>query len=200
MGHNVYIDLCRRLPMKKHSTLLSLILFALLISVLACRSPQEFQQSILGTATIGPGLLTPEPSDRTPTPGAAVTPTAPPLPTPAILADISQWAAKDDFSSDGISCPIQVWIQLVVNSDGTAVLSTTGPNITDHYNCTPNGEETWYINGTADAANQLVTFTSCNFGGFTAIGSVTYSGNLISGAVSCYYPDNTKAVTITTSE
>ena len=186
--------------MKKSYPLLALVFFVLLISALACRSPQEFQQSILGTPTIDPILLTPDPTYRAPTPAGGAAPTDPPPPTPAILADISQWATKDDFSSDGISCPIQVRIQLVVNSDGTAVLSTTGPDITDHYNCTPNGEETWYINGTADAANQLVTFTSCNFGGFTAIGTVTYSGALISGSVSCFYMDNTKAVTITTSE
>jgi hypothetical protein len=105
-------------------------------------------------------------------------------------------AVKLDFSSDGISCQVPTTVKLVINDDGTSELSTTGPNIIDHFNCEASGDETWYINGTDDDVSQTVGFQTCNFGNFPAAGLLTYANQTLLGTVSCINKDGTTAITL----
>jgi hypothetical protein len=79
---------------------------------------------------------------------------------------------------------------LVINSEGIATLSTTGPVFVDKINCTkdPSGfEATYTIDGTADPETKVVTFNSCNDGGFSAKGQISYRGDKLVGTVSCVH-------------
>jgi hypothetical protein len=88
-------------------------------------------------------------------------------------------------------------VTLVVRGDSTAELNATGPSIIDHINRTPaTSDETWMIADKADEASKTVTFESCNGGGFSASGSMTYSGGVLSGEVSCYNKNGEQSVMI----
>jgi predicted porin len=86
---------------------------------------------------------------------------------------------------------------LTLRGDDLAELVTTGPSVTDHYNCTTSTNETWYANGTTNTLDQTVTFTSCNFGGFSAEGTISFEDGTLSGYVTCFFKDGSIAVTIT---
>lgn len=138
--------------------------------------------------------FTPEPptvEPFTPLPPTEQDSTPPP---PAADLVLTGTAVKSDYGSDGASCDVSVNVQLTIKPDGKAYLTATGPDITDHYNCTSTGEETWYLEGTADAANQTVSFAACNFGGFTAQGSLSYAGQALSGTSGCLSSDGKQAV------
>ena len=70
------------------------------------------------------------------------------------------------------------------------------PHQLDDYNCTPGTDETWYLNGTANPADQTVTFTSCNNGGFTGSGVVSYAGGTLTGDATCTYKNGTIAISL----
>ena len=92
---------------------------------------------------------------------------------------------KTDYSG-GYSCSAAATLLLMVNADGSAVLEATGPGFIDHINCTQSASlEGWFIAGSANPGTETVTFTSCNSGGFTAQGSVSYAGGVLSGEVTC---------------
>jgi hypothetical protein len=103
-------------------------------------------------------------------------------------------------SSVDASCVVQQQATLTVHEDGTAELATTGAVFVDHYNCTPGeGQETWVVNGTADLATETVTFASCNFGGFDAAGSMTYSNGVLYGEVTCFTKNGEKSFSLLAS-
>jgi hypothetical protein len=91
--------------------------------------------------------------------------------------------------SDEYSCVSIDSVLLIVDEDGVATLTTTGPEFVDHINCIkdPSGFETTYvIVGLADDERRI-TFTSCNEGGFNAEGSISYRTGVPVGTVSCIY-------------
>ena len=88
--------------------------------------------------------------------------------------------------SDEYSCTVPVNFIFIVMGDGSVLLSSVGPNIVDHINCTNGGfDETWNMEGTADTAAETASFASCNDGGFEGNGAVQYSGGVVSGSVTC---------------
>jgi len=96
---------------------------------------------------------------------------------------------RTTYSGD-YSCESQDDVSLDIDENGIAHLSSTGPVFVDHINCTldPSGfRDTYTIDGLADPDTQQVTFTSCNEGGFTAEGMVTYRNGSPIGDVSCKY-------------
>jgi hypothetical protein len=109
------------------------------------------------------------------------------------------------YGGNGGTCYTQQSITLDIKSDGTAMLSTTGPNFVDHINCTitPDFNESWDIDGSADPDTKVVTFTSCNQGGFRGEGQISYGGDKLSGKVTCFWlkgDDAGKAAVIFTVE
>ena len=78
---------------------------------------------------------------------------------------------------------------LIIDEDGVATLSTTGPVIVDYINCTPDPsgfEDTFTITGLV-YENSTIEFTSCNESGFDAKGTVGIAINSLEGTVSCIY-------------
>jgi hypothetical protein len=78
---------------------------------------------------------------------------------------------------------------LIIDEDGVATLSTTGPFIVDSINCTPDPsgfEDTYVIIGLVNE-NSTIEFTSCNDGGFNAKGTVGIYVTSMKGTVSCIY-------------
>lgn len=95
-------------------------------------------------------------------------------------------------------------IILSIDSDGVATLTTTGPVFIDYINCTldPSGFKiTYTINGIANPDTQVITFTSCNEGGFSADGAISYKDQNPKGQVSCIHSSGEEkgdiAITIT---
>ena len=99
-------------------------------------------------------------------------------------------------SSEEASCQVAEPVVLTVRGDGTAELSTTGPAFVDHYNCVSTMDETWYIDGKVNEVDQVVSFESCNGGGFSTSGTVNYNGGVLAGEVSCFYKNGSKAITL----
>ena len=100
---------------------------------------------------------------------------------------LSATADRTSFS-DQRQCHSNDPVTLVIDSKGIATLSTTGPVFVDHINCTkdPSGfEATYTIDGTADPDTKVVTFNSCNNGGFSAEGQISYGGDKPVGTISC---------------
>jgi hypothetical protein len=94
---------------------------------------------------------------------------------------------RTSFSGE-YSCTAIDSVILVIDQNGIANLSTTGPVFVDHINCTldPSGfQATYTISGIADPDSWLITFTSCNDGAYTAEGTMTYRDDKVIGHVSC---------------
>ena len=88
------------------------------------------------------------------------------------------------------SCTTKDKVFINVDENGVATLTTTGPVFVDHINCVvdPSGfEATYNIVGLADPDSKLITFTSCNEGGFSAEGTVSYQDDKPVGNVSCTF-------------
>jgi len=110
----------------------------------------------------------------------------PPIATPARFDTTGN---RTSFSGE-YSCGVIDKVILIVGDDGIATLTTTGPVFVDHINCTkdPSGfEATFVIIGVADPDTNEITFTSCNEGGFTAKGTISYRNGSPVGTVSCIY-------------
>ena len=91
--------------------------------------------------------------------------------------------------SDEYSCVAIDSVLLIIDEDGVATLTTTGPVFVDHINCKkdPSGfEATYVLVGLADDEKRI-TFTNCNDGGFNAEGSISYRTGVPVGTVSCIY-------------
>jgi len=94
------------------------------------------------------------------------------------------------------SCEARDKVILIVDENEVATLSTTGPVYVDYINCTldPSGfEATYTIVGLADTDSKLITFTSCNDGGFNAEGSLTYRDDKPIGSVTCWHAKGEEA-------
>jgi hypothetical protein len=94
------------------------------------------------------------------------------------------------------SCEVPDKVILIIDEDGVATLSTTGPVLVDYINCTldPSGfEATYTIVGLADPDSKLITFTSCNDGAFTAEGTISYQSGKPVGNVSCTHSTGSEA-------
>ena len=92
---------------------------------------------------------------------------------------------KTDYSGN-YSCSAAATLLLKVNADGSAVLEATGPGFIDHINCTQSASlEGWFIAGSVNPGTETVSFTSCNNGGFTAQGTISYVDGILSGEVTC---------------
>jgi hypothetical protein len=85
------------------------------------------------------------------------------------------------------SCPQDADVLLVVAADGSAHLIVDAFHSPDVYNCPTEGGMmvTYDILGTA--SGEVVTFSSCNEGGFDARGSVRYADGTLTGSASCLY-------------
>ena len=109
-----------------------------------------------------------------------------------------RWDTNGDrrsFSGE-YSCEAIDSVILIIDEDGVAMLSTTGPVYVDYINCVldPSGfEATYTIVGLADPDSKLVTFTSCNEGAFTAEGTISYQGGSPVGNVSCTHSSGNEA-------
>lgn len=171
----------------------------LLLASLACGAPAYDDPPVIDPPVSGP-TSTPAAEDTAtppaPTPAAAdvATPTAPPASGPQTFTGEG---VRNDYASDGAVCPVNQPVTLVVKGDGTAELSTVGADIIDHVNCsTGTLEEGWYMNGLVDVAAATVTFQTCNFGRFTADGSLSFADGTLVGAVSCTNQDGIKFITL----
>jgi hypothetical protein len=94
---------------------------------------------------------------------------------------------RRSFSGEN-SCEVVDRVILIIDQDGVATLSTTGPVYVDYINCVldPSGfEATYTIVGLADPDSKLVTFTSCNDGAFSAEGTISSQDGKPVGNVSC---------------
>lgn len=170
----------------KRKMKLVLAVIALLMAGLACFAPAYNEPSGLGELA-----STPSPSRE---PEATATPPAPPAAGPQTFTGE---AVKNDFASDGAVCLVYQPFTLVVKDDGAAELSTVGADVIDHANCMAgSSQETWYINGVVDAAAQVINFQTCNFGRFTAAGSLSFGQGLLVGQVSCTNPEGIKFITL----
>jgi hypothetical protein len=101
-----------------------------------------------------------------------------------------RWDTSGDriaFSA-GHSCEGLDTVILIIDENGVAHLSTTGPVYVDYINCLldPSGfRDTYDISGIADPESKLITFTSCNEGGFDAEGTISYQDGKPIGNVTC---------------
>lgn len=138
-----------------------------------------------------------EPPTSTPSPSApedAATSTATPASGPQTFTGEG---VKNDYSSDGAVCLVYQPVTLMLKGDGTAELTTVGADIIDHTLCTAGtSEEAWYINGLVDVTAETVTFQTCNFGRFTAVGSLSFAQGVLAGEVSCTNKDGIKFITL----
>jgi len=120
-------------------------------------------------------------------PSAPVVPVQ--TPSGAQPVTIRSTGQRTSLSTDGqYSCSVAVDVVLVVQADGTAEMSATGPGFSDHINCTQmEGLLQHTLTGTANPAGETVSFTSCNNGGFDAQGTVSYAGGKLSGEAACLW-------------
>jgi hypothetical protein len=114
------------------------------------------------------------------------------------VATGAQKMKPEKFTTDGdrnafsgeYSCQTTDIVLLIIDEDGVATLSTTGTVFVDYINCKadPSGfQATYNIVGLADPDSKLITFTSCNEGGFSAEGTISYQSGKPVGNVSCTY-------------
>lgn len=88
------------------------------------------------------------------------------------------------------TCTSDQLVTLTVNADGTATLTAAGPGIKNMETCEKDVvNEVYYMDGTADPATETVTFSTCNNGGFKAVGQVSYAGRKVTGEVTCAFTD-----------
>jgi len=171
--------------MKLRNTLV-LVVMILLATSLACSAPADDDSTSNGSLTV------------TPAPSQAADDTPAPMATQASGPQtFTGEGVKNDYSSEGAVCQVYEPVTLVVKGDGTAELTTQGADIVDHTMCTTgNNIVTWYMNGTVDATAQTVAFQTCNFGRFSAAGSVSFAQGVVAGEVSCINKEGVKFITL----
>ena len=171
-----------------------LAVFFFLLAILACNAPDwnEVQEELdlpTPAPTIAPSFA-PDGGGDSPTESPAASP-------PASDQTFQGSSSKTSFgSSADIFCQVEQPVTLTVHSDGSAELVTSGPSFIDHYNCTSGTDETWYLNGAANSAEQTVTITSCNHGGFSGSGVISYAGGMLTGDAACAYKNGTIAISL----
>lgn len=151
-------------------------------------------------------LTSPEtsPDDVAASPTASVTesPTESPpeltltAPAEEATAQTLRTTAKKIAYSSSVegSCAAAQEVILSIRADGAAQMQLSGEGFVDYTNCTPSeGAEAWFIDGTVDFAAETVTFNSCNAGGFSASGQVSFAGGAVAGEVSCAWMEGSAA-------
>lgn len=186
------------MPAKTFAPLLAILL--LLLAALACTHPYWYTFTDDVPPTAFPSSIDIPTAAPTPAPGESDSPTPAPPDFAALPAEdtiiTSQGALTNFGPSPDLSCQNPQPLTLTVHPDGSAELTTTSPSFIDHTNCTQGSStETWFVNGTV-TATETVSFTSCNYGNFTASGSMSYSGGVLSGEVSCANKDGLLFVTL----
>jgi hypothetical protein len=166
-------------------TFLAVLFF--MFAVLACNAPDWVEvQEGLELPTPGPTIA--------PSPEPGEVPASPPAAFDQTFQGLGRMTSFG--SSADVFCQVDQPVTLTVHSDGSAELSTTGPSFIDHINCTTSTDVTWYINGTVGSADQSAIFTSCNNGGFTGTGEVSFEGGILSGDVTCSYKNGGIAISL----
>ena len=184
--------------MSKRTLVPLLCLSVLLLAALACNSVDiDEAQEPLGLPTLAPTAApSPAPEQAQPT---EPPPTA--APSSQYPQTIQASGTKISYSSSGeTSCKVPGSFTLTLLADGTAQLNVTGASIVDHINCTQSTDETWIANGKFNETAQTVTFESCNFGNFSAQGSLSYTAASISGEVGCFDKNGGKWVSLVAGE
>lgn len=99
-------------------------------------------------------------------------------------------ALKTSYGSADAFCSVTQAYTLRVDGNGMAKLTTTGPAIVDHYNCTASdASETWVIEGVLSEDQSTLNFETCNDGRFTATGLLNLAGGNPTGTASCLNKD-----------
>jgi hypothetical protein len=128
----------------------------------------------------------PSPAPPGPTAESGIIIPEPAAPSQAFPIVIQSAGTKTDYSaSTKTECQAGASAVLVVQADGTAELTATGPAFVDHINCTTSTDETYIFGGTADLGSETVLFESCNNANFSAAGTVSYAGGKVAGTISC---------------
>jgi hypothetical protein len=97
--------------------------------------------------------------------------------------------SRTSFSGE-YSCVSKDTVIIIVDENAIATLSSTGPVYVDYINCVldPSGfTDTYNITGLADPETKMISFSSCNDGGFLGSGDVSYMSGRPMGEVSCTY-------------
>ena len=97
---------------------------------------------------------------------------------------------RETYARDGkTSCASLDLVTLEIAADGTARLSTLGKAYIDTAHCLEDiySSESWNVLGTMDPATHSITFQTCNTGGFTTAGSISYKDGQVSGEVTCFW-------------
>lgn len=114
---------------------------------------------------------------------------------PKILRGTARSTAYGSDGNPAVYCLSDARATLVLQGDGRAQLSVTGPQFFDHINCTDTGAEiTWLLDGADSPAEESARFPSCNNGRLKGSGQVSYRGGALSGEVTCLNPDGKMAV------
>lgn len=173
--------------MNRRRQLVFPVLGMLLLLTLGCNLPWVGTTETIDLPTAAP---TPAPED-TPEPG-------PPQPSGEGPLVIQGQGTRFSYSADGqYSCASSVPVTLTIQPAGSAELTFTAPVIIDHINCTAaESTETFYINGASDPVSQTVTFKSCNYGGLSASGAVSYADGILSGTAVYFLKDGQKSAAI----
>ena len=166
-----------------------LITLAILSASLACtleRGDEQIAETEINLPTPAPTEApSPAPPEST-LENRDATPEVPSPPSQKYPMVIQSAGTKTDYSASTKSeCTTNASAVLVIQVDGTAELTTTGPGFVDHINCTTSSNETYIFGGTADLSNEAVFIESCNNANFTAEGTVSYTGGSMEGVVSC---------------
>jgi hypothetical protein len=159
-----------------------LILLALIFTSLACTLERGDGQA----AETEIDLPTPAPTEAPTLAPDEPTPEPPGQPSQTYPIVIRSAGRKTQYStSTQRECTADASASLMIQASGTAELTTTGPEFADSYNCAKPMDVTYIIQGAADPASQTVVFQSCNYGAFTADGTIFYSGGKLAGEVTC---------------
>jgi hypothetical protein len=165
-----------------------------LCAALACNAQEHIAYVADPTASVGQALDAAAPTVA-PSPAPGEIPLSPPAAVEPLK--ITGSGQRVSLSVDGqSSCQAEVQLTLVVQADGAAQLTAIGPGFVDHINCTPSdpaNQEATYLNGTASPTDETVTFSACNFGGFSAQGVLSYAGGRLSGEAACLFLQGERA-------
>ncbi len=174
--------------MRHRHIALCLFILPLLLASLACTMVSGDEQVAEPEIALPTPAPTEAPSPAPPEPAAEgeiinQEPTAPAQASPIVIQSAG---TKTDYSaSTKTECQAGASAVLVVQADGTAELTATGPTFVDHINCTTSSDETYIFGGTADLGSETVLFESCNNANFSAGGTVSYAGGKVAGTISC---------------
>jgi len=120
---------------------------------------------------------------------SSITPTAESIQPIQVKGTGQKTTSNWDFQPN--YCTTTADLVLTITEDGWGKLEITGDAFYDHMNCLGGiGWEKWLVEGTANVANETVSFMSCSRGDtasneFNAQGTISYSGGVLSGEVTC---------------